>query len=218
VAAGQLAEDDIDPVELVDALAARYDALWFELTHEEVVPDPDRHWVNQRVRRLNELGFDVDELELVGGDDGWRLRFQAGVVEPGHHRRQLLALTGLDVEENQARRLLNDISLFGCTLEQAGGRIPSANVLALRWLTEAYEPALELIPDDLRERLEPAELYHQLLEHRWFLAERAGHDVGLAAVVADYVETVLSGTPDERTVMEPLTAELPVVSTVRAEP
>jgi tRNA A-37 threonylcarbamoyl transferase component Bud32 len=214
VAAGQLVEGELDPIEVVDALAHQYEALWDELTREECVPDPDRHWVNQRVQRLNELGFDVDELELVGGDDGWRLRFQAGVVEPGHHRRQLLALTGLDVEENQARRMLNDIALFGCSIEQAGARMPSPNVLALRWLTEAYEPALERIPEDLRDRLEPAELYHQLLEHRWFLAERAGHDVGMEAVVDDYVETVLSETLDERTVMDPATAELPVVRTI----
>jgi hypothetical protein len=211
VAAGQLAADELDPVEVVDALAAQYDALWYELTHEEVVPDPDRHWVNQRVQRLNELGFDVDELELVGADDGWRLRFQAGVVEPGHHRRQLLALTGLDVEENQARRLLNDIALYGCTLEQRAVNYRNPNVLALHWLTEVYEPSLELIPEELRGRLDPAELFHQLLEHRWFLAERAGQDVGMEKVVDDYVATVLLNIPDESLVMDPTTAEMPVV-------
>jgi hypothetical protein len=213
VAAGQLAPDELDPVEVVDALAGQYDALWDELTHEECVPEPDRHWVNQRVRRLNELGFDVDELELVGDDEGgWRLRFQAGVVEPGHHRRQFLALTGLDVEENQARRMLNDIALFGCSIEQQGGRAVSPNVLALRWLTEVYEPALDRIPEELRDRLEPAELFHQLLEHRWFLSERAGHDLLMEAVVDDYVANVLHHTPAERTVMEPTTTELPVVT------
>jgi hypothetical protein len=81
-----------------------------------------------------------------------------------------------------------------------------------------YEPALELVPEELRPRLEPAELFHQLLEHRWFLAERAGQDVPMEDVVADYVSTVLHHTPDERTVMDPSTAELPVVRADAAQP
>ena len=67
------------------------------------------------------------------GDDV-RLVLQPKVVEPGHHRRRLLRLTGLDAQENQARRLLNDIARYRAWLERtardavsdAGGRRPLA--------------------------------------------------------------------------------------------
>jgi hypothetical protein len=47
------------------------------------------------------------------------------------------------------------------------------------------------------DRLEAAEIFHQLLEHRWYMAERAGTDVELAEVVADYLG-VLENAPAER--------------------
>ena len=68
--------------------------------------------IEQRIERLNDLGFDVDELDIVTDFDGDRIRIQPKVVELGHHRRELQALTGLNVEDAQARRLLNDIASF----------------------------------------------------------------------------------------------------------
>jgi hypothetical protein len=64
-------------------------------------------------------------------------------------------------------------------------------VAAYRWLTEAFEPALARVPDDLRQRLDPAELFHEILEHRWYLAESRGRDVTTEEAVDDYVETEL---------------------------
>ena len=40
------------------------------------------------------------------------VQLQPKVVDAGHHSRRLLRLTGLDVQENQARRLLNDLDPF----------------------------------------------------------------------------------------------------------
>ena len=54
-----------------------------------------------------------------------------------------------------------------------------------------FEPTIEAVPGEMREKLEPPELFHELLEHRWFLSERAGRDVGTAEAVASYVATVL---------------------------
>jgi hypothetical protein len=54
------------------------------------------------------------------------------------------------------------------------------------------------VPQELCGRRAPAELFHELLEHRWFLSERAGRDVGIDAAIASYVETVLRPAPDER--------------------
>jgi hypothetical protein len=61
-----------------------------------------------------------------------------------------------------------------------------------------FEPSVAAVPPDLRGRRAAAEVFHELLEHRWFLSERAGRDVGLDATIKDYIETVLRPAPDER--------------------
>jgi len=195
--AGGLLPADVDPVEVADELARRYDALWTELTHEEILlPAEQRYRIAQRVQRLNDLGFDVDEVELVDAGEGSRLRLHTRVAEPGHHRRLLFARTGLDVEENQARRLLNDIASYRGYLEQTTRRPVPEAVAANRWLVEVYDPVLAAIPAGLRDRLDPAEIFHEILEHRWFLSEAAGRDIGTTAATRDYVASVLPGVPD----------------------
>jgi len=197
--AGDLLPTDLDPVAVADEVVRRYHALWTELTSEEVLaPAEQRYRIVERVRRLNELGFDVDELELVDADGGARLRLHTHVAEPGHHRRLLFARTGLDVQENQARRLLTDIAGYRGYLEQSGRRPVPETVAANRWLAEIYEPVLATIPASLRDRLEDAEMFHEILEHRWFLSEAAGRDIGTTAATTDYITSVLPATPDER--------------------
>jgi uncharacterized protein DUF4032/lipopolysaccharide kinase (Kdo/WaaP) family protein len=196
-------EGELAPDETAAELVARYEALWDELTREEQFASDTRYRIDERLRRLNELGFDVEELELIAGDDGYRLRLNPRVVEPGHHRRRLHALTGLHAQENQARRLLNDLASFRATLEQEGGRPLPETVAVYRWLAEVFEPAIAAIPAELWGKREPAEIYHELLEHRWFLSQQAGDDVGLEAAIESYVENVLRHAPDERAVLEP---------------
>jgi hypothetical protein len=109
-----------------------------------------------------------------------------------------LRLTGLDAEENQARRLLNDLDTF-----RAAHRLEpnDEEIVAHRWLVEAFEPVVTAIPAELRGKLEPPELYHQLLDHRWYLSETAGRDVGTATALASYLSTVLAYRPDESAVL-----------------
>ena len=212
-----LADDDprLDPAAVAEDLRRRYDALWHELTTEEVFGAAEEWRIDDRVRRLNELGFDVDELEIVddpSDTDGHVLRLTTRVVEPGHHRRRLLQLTGLDVQENQARRLLNDILAYRAGLERKGGAPVDEQIAALRWMVDVFEPALAAVPSDLRSKLEDAEVFHEILEHRWFLSEQSGEDVGTDVAAADYLATVLPRRPDERTVLAPpVTEEVPVV-------
>ena len=99
----------------------RYEALWTS-SRARRSSARERYRIDERLHRLNDLGFDVEELELVADDDGYRLRLNPHVVEPGHHRRRLLMLTGLHAQENQARRLLNDIARFRAQLEKEEGR------------------------------------------------------------------------------------------------
>ena len=110
---GGLLPDEIDPFETADSLPRRYEALWVEVTHEQVFGvDEQQYRMTERLQRLNDLGFDVGEVELVTSPEGARLRVQTRVAEPGQHRRELFRLTGLEVQERQARRLLNDIRAY----------------------------------------------------------------------------------------------------------
>jgi uncharacterized protein DUF4032/lipopolysaccharide kinase (Kdo/WaaP) family protein len=193
--------DYLDPVETAEALEVIYDNLWDELTREEVFGPDERYRIDERLRRLNQLGFDVEEIELVGAADGYRLRLDPHVVEPGHHRRRLLMLTGLNAQENQARRMLNDLARFRADLEETEGRPVPESVAAYRWRAEVFEPAVAAVQPELKNKLQAAEAFHELLHHRWYLSEKAGRDVGLDEAVRSYVEDVLRHAPDERTML-----------------
>jgi hypothetical protein len=189
---------DFDPIAVANELVRRYDGLWHELTAEEVLPPEEQRFrIRQRVQRLNELGFDVEELELVETPEGNVLKVRTRVAEPGNARRELLALTGLAVQENQARRLLNDIASYRAHLERKTGKPVTKALAASQWLTEIYKKVVDAIPPSLRGRLSPAEVFHEVLEHRWYLSEAAGLDVGTSAAAKSYLDKVLPSVPAE---------------------
>src|SRR5699024_1760815 len=107
--AGNLVSEDFDPLPISESIITQYYSLWAELTDAESFSLEDRWRVDARVRRLNDLGFDVGEFDITTDLDGTTVRIQPKVVDAGHHQRRLLRLTGLDAQENQARRLLNDL-------------------------------------------------------------------------------------------------------------
>jgi hypothetical protein len=190
-------EDQRDPFEVADEVCVRYENLWEDLTEEETFGLDERYRLDERLHHLNELGFDVEEIELTRTDTGFRLRVRSQVVEPGHHRRVLRSLTGLSAQENQARRLLRDIDDFRRELEEEGAPAISRSALAGAWLATRFEPAIAAIPKDIWGKREPAELYHELLEHRWYESERAGREVPLDEAIDSYLEELRS-LPDER--------------------
>ncbi|MGY2701660.1 MULTISPECIES: DUF4032 domain-containing protein [unclassified Nocardioides] len=181
--------------DVVALLEDRYQALWDELTAAEQFSPHEMWRIEQRVARLNELGFDVDELDIVTDWDGEQIRIQPKVVEEGHHRRELQALTGLNVEDAQAQRLLNDIASFTAHFDL--GR-EDRSLVANRWLTEIYEPVIDLVPPEARGKLEPAEIFHEILVHRWYLSEQAGHEVGIFETARDYIDRYLMEKPEEQ--------------------
>ena len=194
--AGGRLPDDIDPFEIADELARRYESLWEELNREEILnPADQRRRIAERLERLNKLGFDAEEIELIPTPDGNKLRLRTRVAESGHFARQLYLRTGIDAGENQARRLLNDIASFRAYLEQKEGHPVSEFVAANRWLEEIYDPVIASIPEELRGRLPPAEIFHEILEHRWYMSEDAGRDVGTTAATKDYLKWVLPQAP-----------------------
>jgi Domain of unknown function (DUF4032)/Lipopolysaccharide kinase (Kdo/WaaP) family len=195
--AGGLLSADVDPIEIADELRRRYESLWHELTREEILrPEDQRHQIAERLHRLNELGFDADEVELIPTPEGNKLRLRTRVAESGHFARKLFLRTGIDAGENQARRLLNDIAGYRAYLERKEGHPVSGIVAASRWLEDIYDPVIAAIPEDLRDRLQPAEIFHEVLEHRWYMSEAAGRDVGTTAAARAYVEKVLPEAPE----------------------
>ncbi|GAA5014998.1 DUF4032 domain-containing protein [Actinopolymorpha pittospori] len=193
-AGGYIAEET-ELLTLADTVVDRYQRLWAELTEPEEFDTGELYRLEQRIQRLNDLGFDVAELDIHTDFDGRHIRIQPKVVDAGHHTRRLLRLTGLDVEENQARRLLNDLDAFRAATEQ---QYEDEEIVAHQWLTEVFEPVVGAVPEELRGKLEPAEVFHEVLEHRWYLSENAKHEVSLIDAVKSYVDNVLRARPDER--------------------
>lgn len=193
---------DIDPTVVSQRIVDKYHELWRELTAMESFDTSERWRIAKRVKRLNELGFDIEELSMVQEADGKTVRIQPKVVDAGHHARRLLLLTGLDVEENQARRLLNDIDEYRLSHSRPGA---DEEVMAHEWLSEVYEPVITSIPSHLTGKLEPAEIFHEVLEHRWYMSERLGKDVPMLDAVRSYVNDVLSVRRDEEALIGPTT-------------
>ncbi|WP_347352466.1 DUF4032 domain-containing protein [Intrasporangium sp.] len=207
--AGGYLDDNADPFEIAASIVERYHSLWEELTATERFGVGDRWRVEERIRRLNDLGFDVDELSIMTDVDGTHIQIQPKVVDAGHHSRRLLRLTGLDVGENQARRLLNDLDAYAAATDRQND---DEELVAHDWLTKVYEPVTRAVPRELTTRLEPAEVFHEVLEHRWYLSERAGHDVLLDEAIRDYIRTVLPAKPEEEAVVGVDTIQMPVIA------
>ena len=209
VASGRAGEG-VDPNATSERIVNKYRELWKELTAAEVFDKDERWRINQRVERLNDLGFDIEELMIKTDDSGNSLKIQPKVVDAGHHTRRLIRLTGLDVQENQSRKLLNDLDAFRVKIDPEGDE----EVLAHRWLSEVFEPVVKAIPREYSGRLEPAEVFHQVLLHRWDLAEKLNRKVPLEEAVNSYVVNVLAHRRDEEALISPPTEAITLPTAV----
>ena len=193
--AGGLLGGNVDPEWVADEVVRRYETLWCELTYEDELGTNDvRHYVSSRIRRLNDLGFDLEELQMSTAGERYRVRPK--VVDAGHHSRRLLRLTGIDAEENQARVMLNDLDTY-----RVHANLSDEQSAAHRWVAEVFEPIVSGVPQHLRGKLEANEVFVQVLEHRWYLSEKAGHDVGPKVAVNYYINDVLAHRPDEQAIL-----------------
>lgn len=196
--AGGLLEEDVDTIGVGDRIVSRYLELWDVLTGEESFSMSERWRVANRIERLNSLGFDVGELSMTTDLDGTHLSIQPKVVDAGHYHRQIMRLTGLDVQEGQGRRMLNDLEAYRSLWNRKDEPL---EIAAHAWLADVFEPTIAAVPAEMRSKLEPAEIFHEVLEHRWYMSEAAGYDVSMHDAVADYVANVLANRPDEHSVI-----------------
>jgi hypothetical protein len=190
LAGGMLAEG-IPVTETGAYIRLSYRRLWDEIAHEVVFHPDERYRIQERIRALNELGFSVGGILLdeTSGVDQVRLRVQ--VTDRNYHRRQLEGLIGLTAEENQARKIMNEIQELKATLSREHNRSTPLGAAAYHWLEHLYKPTLQLLLPIAAGQMLPPELYCQVLEHKWFLSERLRRDVGHTAAAEDYLHHIL---------------------------
>ena len=201
--AGGRLDEDIDPVAVSNSIMDSYRSLWDELTGWESFDQSERWRITQRVSRLNELGFDIENMSISSEDTGASLRIQPKVVDAGHHTRRLLRLTGIDAGENQARRLLNDMDSYRAI--HFPGDDVDEEMAAHQWLSEVYDPIIRAIPKEYRGKLEGPEIFHQWREHRAARSQDEDRDVSREESLQSYIEDVLQHRRDEAVVTGPPT-------------
>lgn len=179
--AAKLERPELQPGFIQEAvdIRGRYERLWNLLTAEPTFGFADRYRVEGTIRKLNEAGFAVDEVSLqpvsAGGDE---LRLHVAVGDRKYHAAQLRRLTGLDVGEGQARILLGDLQAYQGQLCYEAGHDVDDHTAAQLWVMEVATPAMHRAHSALGGIGSPIQAYCDLLEVRWLLSERAGHDVG----------------------------------------
>ncbi len=212
LAAGGRLDESIDPVAVAGSIVEQYTSLWHELHSDQVVPADERWRISERIERLNALGYDIGELSMRTGDGGTTVAIRPKVVDPGHHHRRLQSLTGIDAEENQARRMLNDLDQYVATQHDLRPGVGD-EVLAAEWFERVFAPVVAAVPIELRGKLEGPEVFHEVLEHRWFLSEQQQREVTLDEATASYIETQLAYRRDEAALLGvPSTMTMPVVT------
>jgi hypothetical protein len=166
----------------------RYQSLWEEITREEVINPGEHYRIQERIRALNSLGFSIGEVKLEGGENGEQLYLRVFVSDRSFHRDQLLGLTGIEAEEMQARTMMNEIHEIKAILSQSGDESIPMSVAAYYWLENRYGPVTAALQPVIDRTDDIPELYCQVLEHKWYLSEKAQRDVGHEAAVEDYLE------------------------------
>jgi hypothetical protein len=187
----------MDPLRASESVITRYRKIWKALSEPQVLPANDRHAVERAMRSLQDIGFAVEEVDLQLAGDKSTLTFTPKLVAPNYHSQRLKELMGLDTEEFQAKRILASFDRFR---SREIAKTPDVSEAAQRWLHEVFYTVVRSVPENLKGRIEDAQLFHEVLEHRWYLGEKQGHDVGLDNATVDYITAVLpyrmdSGAP-----------------------
>ncbi len=183
----------MDPIRASESVITRYRRIWKALSEPQVLPVDDRHAVERAMRALQDIGFAVEEVDIQLAGDRSTLTFTPKLVAPNYHSLKLKELLGLDAEEFQAKRLLASFERFR---SREITKTPDKAAAAERWLNEVFFKVVKSVPEHLQGRVEEAQMFHEILEHRWYLGESAGRDLGLDYATADYVANILPHRTD----------------------
>ena len=163
---------DSPDLELGEDIAASYHQLWDELTGAEAAGTDERYRINDRVARLNDLGYEVEDIEI--SPDGGGIRFRLKVGGRRFHATRLRDLTGVEATERQARVILGDLRYYQA---RATDKSPTGKAVAnVQWRVGVFEPFLERIKE-AAPMSNPVQSYADFLNHRYLMATEAGHDI-----------------------------------------
>lgn len=187
----------MDPIRGSESVITRYRKIWKSLSEPQILPAGDRHAVERAMRSLQDIGFAVEEVDIQLAGDKSTVTFIPKLVAPNYHSQRLIELMGLETEELQAKRILASFDRFRSREIE---KTPKVEEAAKRWLDEVFYKVINAVPTAMRGRVEDAQLFHEVLEHRWYLGEKAGRDLGLEFATNDYISKVLpermdSGAP-----------------------
>jgi hypothetical protein len=183
----------MDPIRASESVITRYRKIWKALSEPQILPANDRHAVEKAMRSLQDIGFAVEEVDIKLAGDQSTLTFTPKLVAPNYHSQRLKELMGLETEEFQAKRILASFDRFR---SREIDKTPDKSESAQRWLDEVFYKVVNSVPKNLKGRIEDAQLFHEVLEHRWYLGEKAGHDLGLDFATSDYIAQVLPSRMD----------------------
>ncbi|NBV11883.1 MAG: DUF4032 domain-containing protein [Actinobacteria bacterium] len=184
---------DLDPLRASESVITRYRKIWKALSEPQILPANDRHAVEKAMRSLQDIGFAVEEVDIKMAGDQSTLTFTPKLVAPNYHSLRLKELMGLETEEFQAKRILASFDRFRSREIE---KTPDKSEAAQRWLDEVFYKVVDSVPSELKGRVEDAQLFHEVLEHRWYLGERSGRDLGLDFATSDYIAQVLPSRMD----------------------
>ncbi len=184
---------DLDPLRASESVITRYRKIWKALSEPQILPANDRHAVEKAMRSLQDIGFAVEEVDIKLAGDQSTLTFTPKLVAPNYHSLRLKELMGLETEEFQAKRILASFDRFRSREIE---KTPDKSEAAQRWLDEVFYKVVDSVPSELKGRVEDAQLFHEVLEHRWYLGEKSGHDLGLDFATSDYIAQVLPSRMD----------------------
>lgn len=194
VAASEGYDVDSADFELGFDISDRYLGLWNELTTDLVIAPDERYRIRERVGRLNDLGFAVDDVDVIPDGSSSRVRISASVGGRTFHSQRLRERSGIDAAENQARQILTDMRYHRA--KHAGRYAADSRTArmasAMDWRINRFEPFTVRIAE-LRPSFDPVQGFCDYLNFRFAIASERGSDVDSSVAFEEWIATGLPG-------------------------
>lgn len=193
IAAEMGADLDIADLDLGSDIAERYRNLWLELKRPERIKANETFRITEKIERVNRLGFDVREVDLIpSADDTAELMIKIKLGGRNFHANRLQSLTGVGALDNQARAILSDVHYYSASY--GAGSATGKEIAAVHWRVAVFEPLLARLRA-LPGIIDPIQAYCDLLNHRYLMASRLGRDVNNEEALADWIDHGQPGYP-----------------------
>jgi len=176
IAASQGVDVDEADLNLGEDIAARYHGLWDELRRKIVVGPHERYRISERIERLNDLGFQVEDVDLTPDESGGdRVKVRVAVGGRSFHSGRLRELTRIEASENQARQILSDLRYYEARTGSTSAT--GKSVAAIKWRVDIFEPLMERLRDVMGDGADLVQGFCDFLHHRYLLASAQERDV-----------------------------------------